>query len=63
MKHILEGSHIQIGEKWLFPPLPFLNKDIDAINIANILLHKNAKNLISKYFKYKSIPITSYFHN
>ena len=42
--------------------VPFVNKDIDATNLANILHHKNENNKIPLYFKDKSIPIISYFY-
>jgi len=47
-------------EKRSFLPIPFINKGIDAINLANILNHKNVTSKIPPYFKGKSITIISY---
>ena len=43
-----------------FLHLKFDNKGIDAVNINNILNHKNVQSCIPPYFKMKSTPCISY---
>jgi hypothetical protein len=43
-----------------FLHLKFDNKGIDAVNINNILNHKNVHSCIPPYFKMKSTPCISY---
>ena len=43
-----------------FFKLKFLNKGIDAINMSNIMHHKNVKSKIPNYFKDCETPIISY---
>jgi len=43
-----------------FLKLSFANKDLDGINLGNILNHKSVKSKIPSYFKDQSVPIISY---
>jgi hypothetical protein len=43
-----------------FLKLSFGNKNLDAINLGNILHHKSVKSKILPYFKDQSVPIISY---
>jgi hypothetical protein len=43
-----------------FLHIPFANKQIDAINISNILNRKEVVKEIPPYFKNQSVPIVSY---
>ena len=43
-----------------FLPIHFSNKGIDAINISNVLHHKEVTSKIPPYFQNQSVPIISY---
>jgi hypothetical protein len=42
-----------------FLPIFFANKDLDAINLGNILHHISVKTMVSLYFRDQSVPIIS----
>ena len=46
-----------------FLKLDFKNKDIDAVNISNILNHKKVTSTIPTYFKNQSPSIISYSYS
>ena len=46
-----------------FLKLDFRNKDIDAVNISNILNHKKMTSTIPAYFKNQSLSIISYSYS
>ena len=43
-----------------FLPIQFSNKGIDAINISNVLHHKEVTSKVPPYFQNQSVPIISY---
>ena len=43
--------------------LDFRNKDLDAVNISNILNHKKVTSTIPAYFKNQSPPVISYSYS
>ena len=47
-------------EERSFLKLLFANKDLDAINLSNMLYEKSVKSKIPPYFTDQSVPIISY---
>jgi len=57
-KPILTNSYTP--EKSTYLNLHFANKELDAINIANIFHHKSMQSNVPAYFKQQAAPIISY---
>ena len=57
-KPVSSSNPLDIPDKFLH--LKFANKGIDAININNILHHKDVTKSIPAYFKHQSAPKISY---
>ena len=57
-KPVSSSNHLDTPDKFLY--LEFANKGIDAININNILHHKDVTKSIPAYFKHQSAPKISY---
>jgi hypothetical protein len=55
---IIDECELKKPRKFLH--LKFYNKGIDAVNINNILNHKNVQSCIPPYYKMKSTPCISY---